>query len=1064
MPLDRDQYKRIIELLIPIVNTSEADRKALIRRAFYGEPVVEQLVYSGPAPTFADECIEKLKIYNREAAVIQLLKHLCDHEVGDDVAREIADIIAALTDPTPTPADPAETPTLTLESHLFISYARKDLTFVNRLRADLKARGIHYWIDREGLTPGTGNWERAIRAAIRDSSAVLWVVSPAAYESEYVSSEIAVAEMHKRKIYPVWADGDNWIACVPLGRHRIQYADMRGDAYAAGLGELLAALGKPGSGMIVPPETPSDKSAADLPPRNPYKGLHVFTEDDRQDFFGREALVRSLTARLETQLVEGKDRFLAVLGPSGAGKSSVVMAGLIPALRGGGIAGSEGWRYLPTIRPGAHPMESIATAVATLTPSADPSTVLTRLYTMGLDYLNTVLEMLPAPQVVVYIDQFEELFTLTESSTARERFISLLTGAAGEPNGKLIVVVSMRADFLEYPLSYPQLGSLFNRYTELVQPMSIPELRDAIEKPARRANLTFDDGLVADIVFALRGQDKALAGALPLLQFTLERLYEERDERRLTRAAYERMGGIVGAIGTHSEAVFTALPETAQAKLGQVFLPLVNIDENTGEPTRRRAPLELITVDTDAKALVDAFVENGLLQRGRDGDNRYLEVAHEALFRSWNRLVEWIASVREDLILLRQVRTAAHDWQTKREREPGKDFDYLRWPAERLTLVYAMIERLQPELNEVEQDFIEPEQYRLYRELGYDVHPAEGGLVDVTPAAQIAATPHQRRYTIGTRLHDIGDIRRGVGVSNGLPDVLWLPVAGSTGKHRFEFGEFEVRPFFIAKYLITVSQLQTFLNSDWDNPRWWDRFPKVYKPQRFANVRNGSSQAPRDSISWYQAVAFGRWMTEQFKGLELTHPSGQILRVGETAQIRLPTEWEWQWAAMNGTEEREYSWGDWDEHARANTTEAGIQNRSTAVGMYPHGAAKCGALDMSGNVWEWCLNDHGNPEIIDGYGNESTKVLRGGSFPFNQDDAASSYRSLFNHPNLDANSYGLRLVLSPPIASLISGTLDSEALKLPAAQPPSKGGVGGIPPQGSPRQRSQLLDVFRRRK
>ncbi|MBN8592369.1 MAG: SUMF1/EgtB/PvdO family nonheme iron enzyme [Anaerolineae bacterium] len=1004
MPLTREQFNQIVELLIPHVNASEDDRRALIQRAFFGEPVVEQLTYSGQAVTFAMNCVLHLRKYNTETSVIQLLKTLRDYYVGPDVQAQINVLLAEIDGKPATPTSGATETTVragtpVLDAPLFISYSRRDFAFVNRLRGDLKARGIPYWIDQEGLSPGTPNWERAIRAAIHDSSAVLWIVSPAAYESEYVSSELAVAEMYKRKIYPVWVDGDNWIACVPLGKHNIQNVDMRESRYPAGLEQLLAALGKTDSEYIVPPE---ETPEAPTSPRNPYKGLMAFTEDDVQDFFGRGTLVASLVKRLQDQLAEGKARFLAVLGPSGAGKSSVVMAGLLPALNNkNAIPGSAGWRYLPTITPGVHPMEKLAGALATLTSSADPTAVLTKLYTLGIEYLNIIFDMLPAGRVVLYIDQFEELFTLAKDDGERQQFISLLSGAATEPNGKLIVVLSMRADFLDYPLNYPQLGSLFNAYNELVQPMSIPELRNAIQKPAQQSGLTFDDGLVADIVFALRGQDKALAGALPLLQFTLERLYEERDGTYLTRSAYERMGGVSGAIGTHSEAVYQGLPEAAQDTLGQVFLPLVNIDEETGEPTRRRAPLADVIADPNARTLVDAFVDNGLLQRGRDSERRYLEVTHEALLRSWDTLVKWIAEVRGDLHTLRELRKAAALWEAN---DRSRDF---LWLGDRGQDAQAMIARLNPDLNETERAFARPE--------------AEHLLDEITEID----TLHPRRSEISTRLHQLKYTLPGAGLrEDRLPDMVWLLVEGSGRKHKFEFGEFEVKPFFIAQHLTTYVQFQAFLDhpDGFENSEWWRNMPEKNQKQRVSDPRQPYTNYPRDSVSWYQAVAFTRWLDAQYRETDLMEQFLAELPIslrdkglGDEGQwqIRLPTEWEWQWAAQNGAEARQYPWvgGEWDGR-RCNTSEVGL-SRTTAVGMYPHGAAECGALDVAGNLFEWCANNHDKPEIIDA-ANASSKVLRGGSFYHAQNVAAAPARHSY-YPFSEYDSYGFRLVLGAPM-------------------------------------------------
>ncbi|MEO1644513.1 MAG: formylglycine-generating enzyme family protein, partial [Chloroflexota bacterium] len=289
--------------------------------------------------------------------------------------------------------------------------------------------------------------------------------------------------------------------------------------------------------------------------------------------------------------------------------------------------------------------------------------------------------------------------------------------------------------------------------------------------------------------------------------------------------------------------------------------------------------------------------------------------------------------------------------------------------------------------------------------------PEAGRLLQELVELATTAETEGRRRDIGDRLAVISDPREGIGVKDGLPDMLWLPVTGSNGaKIAFPetdwsgnddgtWGEFAVADFFIAKYLTTYEQYQAFVSAEdgYQNKLWWQDFPEQYQPQELSEQRTKSPNNPRDRLSWYQSVAFGRWMTLQFAGLELEHPSGDILRVGDNAEIRIPTEWEWQWAAMNGSEKWKYPWGAW-EVGHANMNESGL-GRAIAVGMYPHGEAVCGALDMSGNLYEWCANNHDDPEVID-TSNTSSKVLRGGSFYYRQSYARSSSR-LINYPNSD---------------------------------------------------------------
>lgn len=128
------------------------------------------------------------------------------------------------------------------KKHIFVSYSRQDSVIVQRLTNDLQAAGIEIWVDRGGLTPGTVDWEVSLRNAIEESSSVLLLASPSSRESRYVRDEIAIAEMYKLRIIPVWVAGESWADAVPLGLFRAQYIDMRGDRYAAAFADLLNVL------------------------------------------------------------------------------------------------------------------------------------------------------------------------------------------------------------------------------------------------------------------------------------------------------------------------------------------------------------------------------------------------------------------------------------------------------------------------------------------------------------------------------------------------------------------------------------------------------------------------------------------------------------------------------------------------------------------------------------------------------------------------------------------------------------------------------------------------------
>ena len=280
------------------------------------------------------------------------------------------------------------------------------------------------------------------------------------------------------------------------------------------------------------------------------------------------------------------------------------------------------------------------------------------------------------------------------------------------------------------------------------------------------------------------------------------------------------------------------------------------------------------------------------------------------------------------------------------------------------------------------------------------------------------ALPHEHRYWIGERLNQLGDPRQGVGLTEeGLPEFVWLPVGGGEVDVERE-GVFEVAPFHLAKYPVTDQQFHSFLDDPegFSSPTWWEGLAAnqehISSPgeQRFEGGNH-----PRENVSWYDAVAFCRWMTEKVLGNEdnVGVPEQIVNKIRDEGwEIRLPTEWEWQMAATGGQPDHKFPWGmDWDE-GRANTKHNQL-NKTTAVGMYPSGVSPVGAYDLSGNVWEWCLNAYSDPEDLD-LSREDRRVLRGGSWYHWGSYATTEMRSRY-YPDYRYNAGGFRVICGPPL-------------------------------------------------
>lgn len=248
--------------------------------------------------------------------------------------------------------------------------------------------------------------------------------------------------------------------------------------------------------------------------------------------------------------------------------------------------------------------------------------------------------------------------------------------------------------------------------------------------------------------------------------------------------------------------------------------------------------------------------------------------------------------------------------------------------------------------------------------------------------------------------------------TNGLPGLVWQSVLeGDVDIERA--GEYHVDKLIISKYPLTAQQFQVFLDDPdgFNNSTWWeglsvsDGHKTVPGEQRFQEKNH-----PRDNVSWYDAIAYCRWLNERLQSSKEVPVVEIINKKGW--EIRLPTEWEWQMAATGGDPNNKFPWGlDWN-GALAHTKHNQL-NKSMAVGMYPSGVSPTGALDMSGNIWEWCLNCYEKMDQID-LERTDRRVLRGGSWYHWGSYAHSDMRSRY-YPDHRYNAGGFRVACGNPL-------------------------------------------------
>ncbi|MEK9141598.1 MAG: DUF4062 domain-containing protein [Nitrospirota bacterium] len=515
--------------------------------------------------------------------------------------------------------------------------------------------------------------------------------------------------------------------------------------------------------------------------KSPYRGLLWFNQEYAPLFFGRDREVDELVAKMN----EPGGRTLLVIGASGSGKSSVVAVGVWQAvIKQGRLLGPGQWLW-QRIQPsdGDTPSDALARGLKEIFQlSARP-----RLTTAGSTLRDLLSQHLSQSQeLILFIDQFEELFTGNFNEPDIQTFLEHLIGTAQDQSNRLRVVATIRSEFLGKLHAYPSTLNLLNSpYQYHLGPVSPRMLQDMIEKPAHATGYEFEPGLVERILQDA-GQEP---GNLALVEYALMQLFDKRKDRTFTVETYGAIGGVVGAIATKADEVLSGLEEEVRGAFDRVFAELVHL-ERERPPTRRRAALSMFSAHQVAMTLIDALAgqECRVLVTSGSGQEATVEVAHEQLFSAWPKLKGWIDKSGEALRDIDHAEEEARRWQK------GGDNPQELWLGSRAKKVLDAIKQFGKSSSPELRRFLKPQEVLLAR-LNED------------------ALSHQDRLLIGQKLAEFGDPRPGVGVKEGVPDIVWIEIPGGQVKLELIDHVFMVKPFRLAKYPVTNAQVQAFITA-----------------------------------------------------------------------------------------------------------------------------------------------------------------------------------------------------------------------------------------------------------
>jgi tetratricopeptide (TPR) repeat protein len=447
---------------------------------------------------------------------------------------------------------------------------------------------------------------------------------------------------------------------------------------------------------------------------SPYRGLSAFEEEHASLFFGRKLDVARARARFIEAAIgryRGSTRaapFLLILGPSGCGKSSFMRAGLVPALRSGGVpsfredgtdgihtfrsivviprelgtdliratanalyhpAGPRGATYigLPELADGDYPTADAFAALAASSPVSAAGPVLRALERAqeAAREANSALRSTDRIGLIIAIDQLEEL--LSSTAPDRQIFVRLLTELAS--SGKVWIVATMRNDFYDRLRQDAELSELTDRGRIYdLAPPSVADFRSIIREPAGAAGLEFETTPTRDLAAEIE-KEAAGDGSLPMIAFLLEELFQNRRDGLLTLETYDRLGGAAGALAQHGEQLFAMLPAAEQQAFPRVVRHLVRLGHQDQAPVANAAPPSAFPPNSPERRLIGALNDARLVHMfsvavdQTSAATSWVRWSHEALLVRWPRLRASVEADRRDYETLDRLQSAWSLWQ-----------------------------------------------------------------------------------------------------------------------------------------------------------------------------------------------------------------------------------------------------------------------------------------------------------------------------------------------------------------------------------------------------------------